>query len=84
MDIAKPKPRPIVLIDWEDISGMSRWTDIEKVQGMKALACRSLGWLCAESETHVTIYATENDSKECLDTNTIPRGCIKRIRYLRK
>ena len=78
------KDRPIVIIEWNDITGVGKWTDIEKVQEMRPLACRSIGWVCAETEEHITIFATENDNKECLDSNTIPKGVIKRIRYLRK
>ena len=82
--VAESKGKPLVIVDWFDISGVGRWSDIEKVQEMKPLACRSVGWLCAETEGYVTIFATENDNKECVDSNTIPRGAIKHIRYLRK
>jgi hypothetical protein len=83
--------RELVLVEWEDSCGAGRdWSPLDQATA-KALPCRSVGWMVAESESALLLVPHLHDSDEELGVKasgcgelTIPRRAVKRIAFLRE
>ena len=72
----------IVLIDWVDSNCIHGWRPDDCKNDILA-TCRSVGILKYVDDDKVTIALSESDCDSIFETLTIPRGCIKSMRYLR-
>ena len=73
----------LVIIEWEDAYSHGGWhahnKDVDHVA-----QCVAIGVLLYNDESQVTIaQSISNTSGNVADTMSIPRGCVKRIRYLK-
>ena len=72
----------IVLIEWEDSSSYGGWhrvmPELDSISN-----CISIGILCQDSPKYVVLSQSKSDSGNYGDTISIPKSCIKRIRYLK-
>lgn len=73
-----------VLVDWVDPASTGRWRDREDAEQFRAAKCRSAGFLVSKNAKWVVLALSQGDAQvdDVLDTLTIPRGCVTRIRRL--
>ena len=78
------KKRPLVLVEWEDISGTSTWSSEEEIQkDAKPIFCQTVGWrLPSKNKRVINIVATRTEQGDASDRTTLPRGCVRSIRRL--
>lgn len=71
---------PIVEIEWLDIITQSGWSVMKDVLEAEPIQCKTIGYLVAERETHITVaHSLQPDSS---DYTVIPLGCVKNIRKI--
>lgn len=75
-------PGKIVLIDWVDSNCIHGWRPDDCKDDTFA-NCRSVGILKYADDEKVTIALGESDCDSVFETITIPRGCIKGMKFLR-
>ena len=77
-------------IEWDDSHSGRGWQDIETARGnCDALLCRSVGWVIAETRTHVMLAGSvslggpDGAVSQVNGEITIPKSAIKKRRGLR-
>ena len=77
----KPK---LVLVEWEDSISRGGWQGIEDYNSGEPAQCRTVGWMTLKDRRKVCLIMTQTGGsvEPVLDALTIPRGCIKSIKYL--
>ena len=72
----------LAMIEWEDSAGYSGWHQLDP--WLDSISkCVTIGLLCKEDERQVVIALSKSNSGNFGDTISIPKSCIKRIRYLK-
>ncbi len=72
----------LVLVEWDDCSTrLGGWHHLDEMDS--TLACYSMGIICKEDDKQIVLAHSRNSEGLYLETCAIPRGCIKRIRYLK-
>lgn len=74
----KPK---LVLVDWEDSNVHGGWNSIEHYADCQPSKCRTVGWVAKKDRHSITVVQSLS-ANEVSDGMTIPRGCVKSIKYL--
>ena len=75
--------KKIVLVNWLDTcSRDSRWVDPK--ERMVPVKCQSVGFLLEKTKKHVALAALDSEDNMVNNLNTIPRGCVQSIRYLKE
>ncbi len=75
--------RPLLLVEWDDISSSSSWSDEDDISMRVPLRSLSVGWKVPGDKKCLTIAASRcAKNKRCADTTTIPRHNIVSIRRL--
>ena len=74
--------KPLIIVEWDDVSGASGWVTEESVKKTEPIGCTSVGWKLKSTPKKLVICASKNDAGDFADRNTIPKGCIKSIRRL--
>jgi len=72
----------IAIIEWNDSFFTHGWKPKDEFKSMGAAPCVSLGVIVNSNKDSVTLVLSLGRD-DYADSMTIPRGCIKRIRYLR-
>jgi len=72
----------LVLVEWEDAYTNHSWKDDGDIEGLHTAKTVSCGLLKHESDECISIILNQGRGVYS-DSITIPRGCIKRIRYLK-
>jgi hypothetical protein len=75
----------LVEVDWVDSASRGRWDSLENYRNEVTAKCRSAGYLITKNKRVVILLQTQsvNTMNDALDSITIPRGCITRIRHLK-
>jgi len=73
----------LCLVEWVDSAFVQGWIDRKVAEGHKESNCVSVGILLYENDERITIVQDTSDSGNVGDGITIPKSCIKRIRYLK-
>ncbi len=77
--------RQAVLVIWIDSSGVEGWTH-EPIEDLVPVKMWTLGWILADTKSHVTITATASYSKakdyQVNSPIAIPRCSIIKMEYL--
>ena len=75
----------LVLVEWEDSGiGAHGWTDKRDKAIVNTVSCLSIGVYVGDTEDGKAIRLLSNlNDTACLHGIAIPKGCIKRIRYLK-
>jgi hypothetical protein len=76
------KKRPLIIVEWDDISTHVSWVDEEEANKIDALKCISVGWKLKSDKKYLKITPMRASNRDCSDVQTIPRGCIHKIRKL--
>ena len=74
----------LVKVIWTDTSGIGRWTNKEYfAEDVRPVDCTSVGWIISESNTHLNIAASRDDSNNNVnDGNAIPKSCVVKVTSL--
>lgn len=73
----------LVMVEWKDaMSACAIWTERDNEDELKVLTVTAVGILYKETEDTISVILTINPLHYS-QSITIPRGCIKRIRYLK-
>ena len=73
----------LCLIEWIDSTvSCFDWTTKDDFSQAHVGECWTVGFISKETEVAITIGTSRGKTSKILET-TIPRGCIKRIRYLK-
>ena len=73
--------KDIVLIEWVDSKGVTNWENIDELEPMLPVECRSVGFLLENKRAYKTI-AIGLGGKQVLGRLTIPSGCIRSIKKI--
>ncbi len=76
------KSTRLVLVEWNDSNVMHGWRLNDCVSDEVA-HCRTVGILLVDDDTKVTVAFGDSDCGSVLETVTIPKACITKIRELR-
>ena len=73
----------LVLVEWIDSCSQSGWHPLDiSYEGLSA--CISIGIKIFETDEYVTVAPSgSRTTRRFCDTISIPKACIKRIRYLK-
>lgn len=74
--------RSLWLVEWEDPSGISRWSDEKTMDKIEPIICQSVGWRVKAPKGHIQVAASRSSTGQCADSNLIPKGCVKSIRRI--
>ena len=71
----------LVKVIWNDTNGTARWTDQDYFsEQMKPARCESVGWIMADTKSHLSIAASHDDGGDNInDGNIFPRSCIVEV-----
>ena len=75
------RKRPLVIVEWDDVSSFSGWEDIKESKSIKPFQAKMVGWEISRNKNYL-ILATAFSEDECNGRRVIPRGCIRNIRRL--
>lgn len=83
--MAKYSQYDILEIDWEDTCTTQGWCSNRRLKGGKPARCRTVGYLFEETKSYVSVgISIDRRNESWMDTQTIPRGCIKKIKRIKK
>jgi len=71
----------MALVEWVDSASYRGWHRLGEYDCISN--CISIGLLCQEDEKQIVLALSKSDSESLGDTISIPKSCIKRIRYLK-
>jgi hypothetical protein len=78
------KKRKLVIVTWADSAAFDAgWKDDTKVERMAPSRITSVGWLMAETKTHVTLAAHITSEGHVTGEMCIPRGCVLKRRAVK-
>lgn len=73
----------IVCIEWEDSYHESDWMPKSVVRRrVHTSKCKTVGFLLRSNFKEVTVFQSKSDSGNVTDIMSIPRKCIKNMRFL--
>jgi hypothetical protein len=77
--------RKLVYVEWEDSCSFSRngWREIGS-ESLTTSKIKTIGWIVDETDTFITISNCISEESNCTNHFTIPRGCITKVKMLRK
>jgi hypothetical protein len=77
----------IVEVFWVDSCSRGRWAGLDDYRKERPAICKTCGYLVAQTKTYITIALSQGDmtamSNNVLDSISIPRSCVTRIRRLK-
>lgn len=76
------KKRHLIIVEWEDITGLSKWHSEEDAAGAKTLHCITVGWRMKTDRKHLSLASTRSEGGDCLDRTTIPRTSVRSVRRI--
>ena len=69
---------PLVVIEWEDITGNSEpWFTVQDALDLEPARMTTVGWLISDQADFIIISSTLGDKEEAGDINCIPKSVIK-------
>lgn len=81
----KYKNNEIIEIEWQDTASTPRWVSKSEMLKDKPAQCRTVGYFKKQNKNCITVAKSIcGEDGDGLDPQTIPCGCIKKIKRLRK
>ena len=75
------KKRKLIEVEWHDSASLHRWRQPDAHQReAKTVNCVSVGWETKRTSDSITLTQTVSEDNELLDSISIPRGCIRRVK----
>jgi len=79
------KTKEILEIEWEDTATAPGWRTQKYLERATPCFCKTVGYFVKQSKNSITLAKSVNDDdSDGLDAQTIPAGCVKRVRRLTK
>lgn len=76
------KANKIVLVEWQDSNVTHGWR-LNDCIGDDIAHCRTVGFLMVDNDTKITVAFGDSDCGSVMETVTIPKTAVIRIRELR-
>ena len=77
------KKRPLIVVEWEDITSLRSWVDEDGDYTKEGLVCFSVGWKLKSNRRNLVISSSRTpETRLVSDRQVIPCGCIKNIRRI--
>lgn len=79
------KKTKLVYVTWNDATGHTQgsWDSVRDVEEWKPMVVHSIGWIIADTDTHITIAGTyTDDKKDCSAAHCIPKAMIIKKRFI--
>ena len=74
--------KKIILVEWEDSNVTHGWMPANE-GAFQVAHCRTVGIVQLDNDHSLTLAMGDSDSGSVLETITIPKGCITKIKELR-
>lgn len=85
MKTAKYKKNEIIEVLWNDAATACGWKSRNSLEKETPAPCRAVGYFCQQNKNSITIIkCIGEDDNQGLDAQTIPMGCVKKIRRISK
>ena len=81
--MAQVKKAIILEVIWNDISTYGGWHQVNEVDTLTTIECRSVGYLVGKTNKLIRIAQSLTKGKEIGDVTVIPLTNVKKIRRLR-
>jgi hypothetical protein len=78
------RKRPLLVVEWKDISAYSGWSSEKEAEEYTPLACETTGWKMKGDRKNLRLASTRTETNKYTDIIVIPRGCIKSIQRLKQ
>ena len=79
----KIRKRPLLLIEWDDVSSFSGWeTEGDALKKEKPFQAKMVGWEIYRNKDYLALATAFSDGEDCNGRRYIPRGCIRNIRKI--
>ncbi len=72
----------LVLVEWEDSFFTHGWRSKGEFDNLGVAPCVCVGVLVSQTNKSITLVLSLGEENYA-DSMTIPKGCVKRIRYLK-
>ena len=86
--INKVKIGDLVIVSWEDASGVSEWLTHEEAMEYKPSPTNTVGWIISKEKTHITLACTINldqiAKSDYSELVCLPIGMITKIELIRE
>lgn len=79
----KPKPLPIVEVEWVDITSYHSWMDLKDAEAYKPVGIRSVGYLLNRDKKNIRLVMTTSDDMGAAVIKVIPLGCVTKVTRIR-
>ena len=78
--------RDIVMVEWIDTTGQSRWQDRTYTKkNLRTARCRTFGEVLEDTESYITVAGSVDDTNDNVnDAECIPRSAIQKVTILKK
>ena len=78
------RKREILEIEWDDTATTCGWKSDKFLEKEAPAPCRSVGYFIKQNKNCITVTkCLAIDDNDGLDAQTIPKGCVKKIRRLK-
>lgn len=77
-----PKVGDLIEMYWWDHAGRNSWVD--KGDSVKAVECRSVGWVEAVTKQSICTYGSETSRERVSEQANTLRSCITRLTVLQR
>lgn len=79
---SKARLGDLVVVDWVDSCSNSGWRTKDEA-AFPVSECRTVGWLLKRTNEKICLHGEESDLDAVGMRETIPAGCVRRIRVVR-
>ena len=84
MKPVKYKQDEVLEIIWDDTTSYMGWRTLANLKKAELSHCKSIGYFQHQNKNSITIAKCVADDSDVLDCQSVHRGCIKKIKRLRK
>jgi len=77
-----PSDLKLIYIEWYDACSSSGWNSPDKLD-YTALLVKTVGWLLKEEKNTISIVHSNAENHDVMGLVTIPKGWIKKRKYLK-
>ncbi len=84
MKTVKYKHNEILEIIWEDTTSYMGWRTQDNIKKLKLSRCNTVGYFQNQNKKSITVAKCVADDNDALDCQSVNRGCIKRVKRLKK
>lgn len=71
----------IIEVEWEDAATVDGWHEADTEPG--GSMCLTVGYLVAETKERISLAGSVGDDEACA-VMTIPKGCVRKRRVIRR